>query len=109
VVSIILGFIIYLFGNLKKFRTAEGFMGGELIEDDKDYSSIEFYKTIQSFKPFSFFYRNAAKGKIDLYDNSKNLVLGINKIFSKCHSGVLPLYALWVILGLIIIVLVLIL
>jgi formate hydrogenlyase subunit 3/multisubunit Na+/H+ antiporter MnhD subunit len=109
IVSIVLGFIIYLFGNFKKVRTAEGFIGGELLEEEKDFSSIEFYKTIQSFKPFSFFYRNAEKGKIDLYDNSKNLILGINKIFSKCHAGILPLYALWVILGLIIIAIVLLL
>ena len=107
VVSIIIGFIIYLFGNLKKFRTAEGFTGGEKIEESGGYSSTEFYKTISSFKPFSFFYKRSEKGSLDIYDCTKRLVLGINSIFSKCHSGVLPLYALWVILGLIIIVVVL--
>ncbi|UCB44408.1 MAG: NADH-quinone oxidoreductase subunit L, partial [Spirochaetota bacterium] len=109
VVSIVLGFIIYLFGNLKKFRTAEGFAGGELLEEQRDFSSVEFYKTISSFKPFAFFYKRAEKGATDLYDQTKNAVLGINKMFSKCHAGILPLYALWVILGLIIIALVLLL
>jgi formate hydrogenlyase subunit 3/multisubunit Na+/H+ antiporter MnhD subunit len=106
-VSIILGFIIYLFGSLRKCRTAESFTGGETVEDSGEFSSVEFYKTIQSFKPFGFFYKRAEKGKLDIYDQTKRLVLGLNSIFSKCHSGVLPLYALWVILGLIIIVVVL--
>lgn len=109
VVSIVLGFIIFLLGNLKKIRTTEGFMGGELIEEGADYSSIDFYKTISSFKLFSFFYRKAEEKGFDIYDNSKNLILNINKVFSKAHAGILPLYALWVIFGLIIIVAVLIL
>ena len=106
-VSVVLGFIIYLFGNLKKFRTAEGFAGGETIEEAGDYSSTEFYKTISSFKPFSYFYRKSEKGSFDIYDCTKRLVLGINSIFSRCHTGILPLYALWVILGLIVIVVIL--
>jgi multicomponent Na+:H+ antiporter subunit A len=109
VVSIVLGFIIFLLGNLKKIRTTEGFMGGEPIEEGTDYSSIDFYKTISSFKLFSFFYRKAEEKRFDIYDNSKNIILNINKVFSKAHAGILSLYALWVIFGLIIIVAVLIL
>ena len=58
-------------------------------------------------KLFSFFYRKSEKGSFDIYDCSKRLVLGINSVFSRCHSGILPLYALWVILGLIVIVVIL--
>jgi len=108
-VSIALGFIIYLLGGIKRFRTTEGFMGGETIEEKIDYSSVEFYKTIGSFKPFAFFYRNAEKRNFDVYDDSKNVILNINRLFSLCHGGVLPLYALWVILGMIIIAAILIL
>jgi formate hydrogenlyase subunit 3/multisubunit Na+/H+ antiporter MnhD subunit len=107
IVSIILGFIIYLFGNIGKARTVDSFTGGETVEDSGEFSSVEFYKTIQSFKPFGFFYKRAEKGSLDIYDTTKRLVLGINSGLSKCHTGVLPLYALWVILGLIIIVVVL--
>jgi formate hydrogenlyase subunit 3/multisubunit Na+/H+ antiporter MnhD subunit len=109
IITIILGFIIYLLGRVKRFRTTEGFMGGELLEEKVDFSSIEFYKTINSFKLFAFFYRNAEKRNFDIYDNSKNIILNINKLFSNCHAGILPLYMLWVILGLIIIVIILIL
>jgi len=108
IVTIILGFIIYLLGRVKRFRTTEGFMGGETVEEKIDFSSVEFYKTVGSFKPFAFFYRNAEKKNLDVYDNSKNVILNINKLLSMGHAGILPLYALWVILGLIIIVVILI-
>ncbi len=106
-VSLILGFIIYLLGKLKRFRTTEGFMGGETIDGKIDFSSTEFYKTVSNFKLFSVFYRKAQKRGFDIYDNSKKLVLNINSVFSKAHAGVLPLYALWVILGMIILIIVL--
>jgi len=108
IVTIILGFIIYLLGRVKRFRTTEGFMGGETVEEKIDFSSVEFYKTVGSFKLFAFFYRNAEKKNLDVYDNSKNVILNINKLLSMGHAGILPLYALWVILGLIIIVVILI-
>jgi hypothetical protein len=83
-------------------------MGGETFDEKIDFSSIEFYKTVGSFKPFAFFYKNAEKKNFDIYDNSKNVILNINKLLSLGHAGILPLYALWVILGLIIIVVILI-
>jgi len=103
IVSIIIGFIIYLLGKPARFRTAEGFIGGEVITSQTDYPSPEYYKTISTFKLFSFFYRNAEKKVFDIYDQCKNVVLNTNSVLSRCHSGVLPLYALWIIAGLIII------
>ena len=108
-ISLALGFIIYLLGRIKRFRVTEGFMGGETFEEKIDYSAVDFYKTIGNFKPFAFFYRNAEKKNFDVYDGSRNAVLGINRMFSLGHSGVLPLYALWVVLGLIVIAVILIL
>jgi formate hydrogenlyase subunit 3/multisubunit Na+/H+ antiporter MnhD subunit len=107
IVSLVLGFIIYLLGNLKKIRHVEGFMGGETVQEEIDYSATDFYKTVSSFRLFSFFYKNAEEKRFDIYDNAKGLILNINAVFSKAHSGLLPLYALWVIFGLIVIVFVL--
>ncbi len=108
-VSLFIGFVIYLLGNIKKVRTTEIYAGGEDVEGITDFSAVEYYKTIQGIRIFSFFYERAAKKLFDLYDNSKRLILGINKLFSRCHSGELPLYAVWVFLGMIIIAVVLIL
>jgi formate hydrogenlyase subunit 3/multisubunit Na+/H+ antiporter MnhD subunit len=107
VVSLVLGFIIYLLGRLKRFRTTEGFMGGETMDGKIDFSSTEFYKTVSSFKLFSGFYKKAEKRGFDIYDNSKKIILNLNTVFSKAHAGILPLYALWVVFGLIILVIVL--
>jgi formate hydrogenlyase subunit 3/multisubunit Na+/H+ antiporter MnhD subunit len=102
-VSLVLGFIIYLLGNLKKIRTVEGFMGGETVQEEIDYSATDFYKTVSNFRLFSFFYKKAEEKRFDIYDNTKGLILNLNSLFSKAHAGLLPLYALWVILGLIVI------
>ena len=109
IASLFIGFLIYLVGNLKKFRTTGIFAGGEDIEDVADFSAVEFYKTISGFKLFAAFYRGAEKKFFDLYDNSKRIILGLNRFFSRCHSGELPLYAAWVFLGMIIIIAILIL
>lgn len=109
VVSLVVGFLIYLLGNIKKFRTAEVFMGGETVQAETDFPAVEYYKTISNLKLFSFFYRNAEKKAFDIYDNTRKMVQSVHTVFSRCHSGVLPLYALWVIFGLIIFVIVLVL
>ena len=109
IASLFIGFLIYLVGNLKKFRTTGIFAGGEDIEGVTDFSAVEFYKTISGFKIFAAFYRGAEKKFFDLYDNLKRIILGLNKFFSKCHSGELPLYITWVFLGMIIIIAILIL
>mgnify|MGYP005836067531 CR=1 FL=1 len=109
VVSLVIGFLIYILGNIKKFRTADIFMGGETVKAETDFPAIEYYKTISNLKLFSFFYRNAEKRVFDIYDNTRKMVQGVHTFFSKCHSGILPLYALWVIFGLIILVILLVL
>ncbi|MGQ9615631.1 MAG: NADH-quinone oxidoreductase subunit 5 family protein [Spirochaetota bacterium] len=109
VVSIVIGFLIYILGNIKKFRTTDIFMGGETVRAETDFPAIEYYKTISNLKLFSFFYRNAEKRVFDIYDNTRKMVQGVHTFFSKCHSGILPLYVLWVIFGLIILVILLVL
>ncbi|MFW6138120.1 MAG: NADH-quinone oxidoreductase subunit L [Spirochaetota bacterium] len=104
ITSIAVGVVIYLVGNVAKSRTTEIFAGGERVEPEADFSAVDYYKTISDFGLFSGFYKRAEKKVFDIYDQSKNVVLDINHVFSKCHSGVLPVYLLWVILGLIVIV-----
>jgi formate hydrogenlyase subunit 3/multisubunit Na+/H+ antiporter MnhD subunit len=99
-ISIILGFLIYLVGNIKNMRTADSFIGGEKIQQQTGYSSTEFYKTISNFNIFSFFYKTADKKRFDLYNISKNVILWLYSKFSKAHSGVLSSYATWFLVGL---------
>jgi NADH:ubiquinone oxidoreductase subunit 5 (subunit L)/multisubunit Na+/H+ antiporter MnhA subunit len=59
-ISIILGFLIYLATGKKKFRAEENFIGGENAEKlGASFPATEFYKTLTEFKFFSRVYKRA--------------------------------------------------
>jgi NADH:ubiquinone oxidoreductase subunit 5 (subunit L)/multisubunit Na+/H+ antiporter MnhA subunit len=107
-ISIILGIIIYLATNIKKFRTDDSFIGGEKIQEQMGYPTAEFYKTVTEFRFFSWIYKKAEEKWFDIYDLSKQVVLWISHVFSDAHTGVLPGYILWVFAGLIVMLLIMI-
>ncbi len=107
-ISLILGIILYLAFNLKKFRTEDSFIGGEKIQDQTSYSTPEFYKTISEFRFFSWIYSKAEKRWFDIYDLSKQFVLWLSHQLSEAHTGVLSGYVIWIFAGLIIMLLIMI-
>jgi formate hydrogenlyase subunit 3/multisubunit Na+/H+ antiporter MnhD subunit len=107
-ISIILGIILYLAFNLKKFRTEDSFIGGEKIQDQASYSTPEFYKTIGEFRFFSWIYKKAEERWFDVYDLSKQFVLWLSHQLSEAHTGILPGYVIWVFAGLIVMLLIMI-
>jgi len=107
-ISVILGIILYLAFNLKKFRTEDSFIGGEKIQDQTSYSTSEFYKTIGEFNLFSWLYKKAEERWFDIYDLSKKFVLWLSHQLSEAHTGVLPGYVIWVFAGLIVMLLIMI-
>jgi len=107
-VSVVVGFLIYLYGNLKNHRVSDSFIGGEKLQEEMNFSPLDFYQTIKNFKILSLFYRKAEKKWFDIYDVFKNIFLWFNKIFSSAHNGLLPRYILWYIAGMLILMLILI-
>ncbi|MCX6253518.1 MAG: proton-conducting transporter membrane subunit [Bacteroidia bacterium] len=107
-ISMILGIILYLGFNLKKFRTEDSFIGGEKIQDQTSYSTPEFYKTIGEFRFFAWIYKKAEARWFDIYDLSKQFVLWLSHQLSEGHTGVLPGYVIWVFAGLIVMLLIMI-
>jgi len=107
-VSIVLGAIVYLATSLKKFRTADSFIGGEKLQNETGYPTPEFYKTISELGFFSWMYRKAEKKWFDIYDLSKRFVLWVSHLLSEAHTGVLSGYVIWVCAGLIIMLLIMI-
>jgi hypothetical protein len=109
IAGIVLGIIIYYLGTLKNVKRKRHFVGGELMSRHKDmeYPTIEFYKTIEKLKIFSWLYRKAKEKYFDIYELGRKKVLFLFGIFSKAHTGILPQYIIWVLLGLGIILLVL--
>ena len=105
-VSIILGIIIYLATNIKRFRTDDSFIGGEKIQDQTSYPTPEFYKTIGEIRFFSWMYKKAEEKWFDIYDLSKKFVLWFSHKLSEAHSGALPGYVIWIFAGLIVMLLI---
>ncbi len=106
-ISIVLGFLIYLATGMKRFRTGDIFIGGEKIERlGASYPAPEFYKTFTEFSIFSRIYKLAEARVFDIYDLSKQGVLWLSNRLSSAHTGVLPAYVIWVCAGLIIMLLI---
>jgi formate hydrogenlyase subunit 3/multisubunit Na+/H+ antiporter MnhD subunit len=108
VVSIVLGIVIYWLGNIKNFRTSDSFVGGEKIQEETSFSTLEFYKSIQEFKWLDTMYRKAKDQYFDLYEQLRRLIIWLGNIGSRIHTGVLHDYTLWVFTGLVILLILLI-
>ena len=107
-VSIVVGFLVYLFGSMKNHRVSDSFIGGEKLQNEMNFSPLDFYQTIKNFKFLSFFYKKAEKKWFDIYDIFKNIFLWFNKVFSNAHNGFLPRYVFWYIAGMLILLIILI-
>ncbi len=107
-VSIALGILIYFIGNLKNFRTSDSFVGGDKIQEETSFSTLEFYKSFQEFRWLDTLFRRAKDRWFDLYDLSGRFISWLGSIFGRLHTGILHDYTLWVFAGLVILLLLLI-
>lgn len=107
-VSILLGLLIYFLGNTKNVRTSDSFVGGEKIQEETSYSTLEFYKSLQEFKWLDRLYQKAKDRYFDLYELSGKSISWLGGIFSRLHTGILHDYTLWVFAGLVILLILLI-
>jgi NADH:ubiquinone oxidoreductase subunit 5 (subunit L)/multisubunit Na+/H+ antiporter MnhA subunit len=107
-VSIICGILVYIASNLKKFRTSDSFIGGEVFHEQAGYPTPEFYKTFSEFRFLSSLYRRAQEKWFDIYDLSKQGVLWFSHRLSLAHTGVLSIYVIWIFAGLLIMLLIMI-
>jgi formate hydrogenlyase subunit 3/multisubunit Na+/H+ antiporter MnhD subunit len=105
--SILLGIILYLLGNIKKMRTEDSYIGGEKMQGETSFATPEFYKTLSEFKILAWLYQKAEAKWFDLYDIVKKSTLWLSHQFSRAHTGLLPDYVLWVFAGLIIMLIIL--
>ena len=107
-VSIAAGIIIYLAADIRKFRTADNYIGGEKLYDIAAYPTPEFYKTFTEFRFLSSVYAKAKAKWFDIYDLSKEAVLWCSHRLSLAHNGILSGYIIWIFAGLIIMLLIMI-
>jgi len=108
ILSILLGILLYLITGFRKFRTEDSFVGGESLQEQLDYPVTGFYETIREFRLISWFFDKAEKGWFDLYEQLKRSTLWFSNVMSDAHTGILSVYAIWVVAGLIIMLLIMI-
>lgn len=102
--GLVLGFIIYLLGNVVKLRVVEPFAGGEDMRKHPEMrlSGVEFYETIRDIGILKAIYNMAEKKWFDIYEVGTKLTLGFNKMLRFIHNGVLLTYLSWCLLGMLV-------
>jgi len=105
IISILLGIGFYVISDVKKFRREDSFIGGETFQESTGFEVTGFYETIREFKLFSGIYKKAEQKWFDIYYLSRDGTLWLNKLLSKAHTGILQTYAIWLVVGLIIMLL----
>ncbi len=105
VIGLILGGAVLFVGLVaRKSRTVRTWTCGEIMDNDEmRVSGTHFYKTISEMGGLKQLYKRQEQKWFDLYDQGGKLGLGLTSFLRWLHSGLLPMYLTWVILGLLII------
>ncbi len=108
IIGIGLGLLILLVGLLsRKVRTVPTWTCGETQTNEQmTIPGTHFYKTVSSMGGLKQLYTRQENGHFDLYNQAQKLGLALIKRLRRLHSGILPTYLTWVILGLLVILLI---
>jgi len=106
-VGLALGGIIYYIGNLKNVRVDKPFTGGEILEKGVEVKGVEFYNSVQEIGILKRLYEKAEQRLFDIYDLFRKTIYYIIEMVRSMHSGLLPTYLSWCLLGLAILMFVL--
>ncbi|HOX54533.1 MAG: proton-conducting transporter membrane subunit [Candidatus Omnitrophica bacterium] len=98
--GILIGFLIYFLGNTKGLiREDNNYIGGGAVGQDERVSGVDFYNAIRELKFFKYLYKKEEGKYFDIYEQGKNLLGFVGKLFQFLHNGVLPTYLVWALLG----------
>ena len=105
VAGIALGLIVLIIGLLaRKARTVPTWACGEVQHNEQMIiPGTHFYKTVSSMGGLKQLYTGQEKGCFDSYDQSSRIGLALTGLLRWLHSGILPTYLTWVVLGLLVI------
>jgi NADH:ubiquinone oxidoreductase subunit 5 (subunit L)/multisubunit Na+/H+ antiporter MnhA subunit len=106
IVGVGIGLLIWLFAKLSKnIRIVPTWTCGETQSNESmRISGTHFYKTVSRMGGLKQLYSTQEKGYFDPYDQGGKAGLSLTNFLRWLHSGVLPMYLTWVVLGLLIIV-----
>jgi formate hydrogenlyase subunit 3/multisubunit Na+/H+ antiporter MnhD subunit len=88
----------------KKVREVPTWTCGEIQPNDQMIiPGTHFYKTVSSMGGLRQMYKGQENGYFDLYNQSGRVGLALTGILRWMHSGILPAYLTWVMLGLLVV------
>ena len=100
----VLGGVIVLFALAKNVRTVPTWTCGEVQDnDDIIVPGTGFYKTISNMGGLKGLYKLQERRCFDLYDQGGKVGAAVSGILKWLHSGLLPMYLTWVIMGFLIV------
>ncbi|MFH1883232.1 MAG: proton-conducting transporter membrane subunit [Planctomycetota bacterium] len=105
IIGIGLGVLIWFVAKLSRnIRTVPTWTCGEVQSNESmRIPGTHFYKTVSRMGGLKQLYSGQEKGYFDLYNQSGKIGLGLTGFLQRLHSGLLPVYLTWVILGLLIV------
>ncbi len=115
--SIVIGLLVYWLtmrgGKLRRVKT---YIGGELLQDvyvsgeqtgpgrHIEVTGVDFYNTIEQLPGLQRFYILTRAKVFDIYYLVQNSVNYVIKILRSLHTGILPTYLRWFVVGLVVVV-----
>ncbi len=103
-VAFVVGIIIFLL--IKNIRFDDIYVGGIEGEEKHSITGVDFYNEIRNISPLKKIYDWAERKYFDIYNEGRKFILVFSGIFQRLHTGVLHTYAIWILVGFIIITLV---
>jgi len=106
IIGIGLGVLIWIVAKLSRnIRTVPTWTCGEVQNnEDMRIPGTHFYNTVSRMGGLKQLYAGQEKGYFDPYDQGGRCGLCLTAFLRWLHSGVLPMYLTWVVLGLLIII-----
>jgi formate hydrogenlyase subunit 3/multisubunit Na+/H+ antiporter MnhD subunit len=103
IAGLVVGLIIYYIGlMLRSSRMADAYIGGEKETPLQRVKGTEFYNTIKDLPLLSGTYSAQEKGCFDPYVWFGNIGKGITWVLQQLHSGILPWYLSYSLLGIVV-------
>ncbi|MBN1270228.1 MAG: NADH-quinone oxidoreductase subunit L [Kiritimatiellae bacterium] len=112
VAGFLIGFVIYFLTTVRQARVCPTYVGGELLGEthirgeptgparDVEVTGVEFYRTVQEIGVLRGLYGMAEKKLFDVYDVGIRVIFYFVEALRRAHSGLLPVYLTWVLVGL---------
>lgn len=106
-IGLAVGVLIYFMGTIKKARTVEPFIGGEVLPVEERPTGVEFYNTIVDIPIFGKIYNMAKEGLFDVYELGRRFTFRLTHALQYLHNGVLPTYLTWCLMGMLVLFIIL--